>query len=76
MTAPATCCSVVCTFAQADDEYSHETQELKVTVTHEGAGADLVLETERWAVDHPDELQGIVTRVWKRCRKLIDEDGL
>lgn len=72
----ATCCSVVCLFAQADDEQEHEMQELKVTVTHQGSGAYLVLETDRWAVDHPDELMSVVTRVWMRCHKLIDEDGV
>lgn len=76
MTAPTTCRSVVCTFAQEDDEQEYGMQELKITVTHQGSGAYLVLETERWAVDHPDELMSVVTRVWKRCHKLIDKNGL
>ena len=67
---------MVFTFVQPDDEHSLEIQELKITITHEGAGAFLVLETERWAVDHPDEIHTVVQRAWKRCHKLIDEDGL
>ena len=70
----ATCSSVVSTFEQPDNEHCDEVQELKITITHEGAGAFMILETKRWAVHAPDEIQTIAQRAWKRCHKLIDED--
>lgn len=69
-----TCSEVVCTFhGDADDSVQkYDMTELKVTVTHAGAGPYLVIETDRWAFDEPAELTAILEKVKKRCFKLFE----
>ena len=71
------CSEVVCTFHSdvddnADRDPRDQIAELKITVTHAGAGPYLVIETDRWAFDEPAELTAILEKVKKRCFKLFD----
>lgn len=55
--------SAVFTLSQDGDGNDDAPQLLEVTVESCGAGPYLVIKTERWAMDHPDEMQAILTRL-------------
>lgn len=71
-----TCNEVVCRFYDHDDDnHCGEPTELEVQVAHVGAGPFLVIETERWAIDEPCELEAILMQVRNQCYPLFDRNG-
>jgi hypothetical protein len=55
-----------------DGNDDHALQKLEVTVETCGAGPYLVLSSERWALDHPDELQAILARLHQATVPLFE----
>ena len=56
---------------QSENE-THNTESLTITVTTEGAGPYVVLDTRRWSLDTGDELKGLIDDLLRRCEGLIE----
>ena len=56
----------------AIDGYGNS-QKLRITLETAGSGPFLVMRTDRWSMDHPDEVYGLLKRVWTQCAPLFEE---
>ena len=66
--------SVRATYMQtADDGYpANASQTLLIEMTHCGAGPYLVVKTERWAMDHPEELLTVLDEFSENVKPLFN----
>jgi hypothetical protein len=56
-----------------DDSSSYPaSQTLSIEMTHCGAGPYLVVKTERWAMDHPEELLTVLDGFSEQVKPLFD----
>lgn len=63
------------TITQQGDGNDSEIQRLNVTVETCGAGPYLVLKTARWAMDQLDELNAVLTPLYRATEPLFAQFG-
>jgi len=68
----STLMSVTAVYMQDGDGDQDADQTLTLTMTHCGAGPYLVVETERWALDCPKEMNRLVKQFAAQVEYLFD----